>query len=93
MIFHYDTFTSFGSRQLCEAAYLCSSGVPVRVLVSPTNLWQMKQTYENLPLLSPNQRPEVIPLKFQDTHLNVSRMMSMMAVGDKDGPLPLYIEV
>lgn len=94
IVFHYDTFTSYGSRQLCEAAYLCSSGVPVKVLVSPTNFWRMKQTYENLPLSSPSSRkPEVVPMKFQDKHLDVTRMMSMMAVSDKDGPIPLYIEV
>lgn len=94
IIFHYDTFTSYGSRQLCEAAYLCSSGVPVKVLVSPTNFWRMKQTYENLPISSPSMRkPEVIPMKFQHKHLDVTRMMSMMAVSDKDGPVPLYIEV
>lgn len=94
IVFHYDTFTSYGGRQLCEAAYLCSSGIPVRVLVSPTNFWRMKQTYENLPLLSPSSRkPEVVPMKFQDKHLDVTRMMSMMAVSDKDGPIPLYIEV
>lgn len=49
IVFHYDTFTSYGSRQLCETVYLCSSGVSVKVLVSPTNFWRMKQTYENLP--------------------------------------------
>ena len=94
IVFHYDTFTSYGSRQLCEAAYLCSSGVPVKVLVSPTNFWRMKQTYENLPLSTPGSRkPEVVRMKFQDKHLDVARMMSMMAVSDKDGPIPLYIEV
>ncbi len=94
IIFHYDTFTSYESGQLCEAAYLCSSGVPVKVLVSPTNLWRMKRTYENLPLSSPGSRkPEVVAMKFQDKHLDVTRMMSMMAVSDKDGPIPLYIEV
>ncbi len=94
IVFHYDTFTSYGSRQLCEAAYLCSAGVPVKVLVSPTNFWRMRQTYENLPLSSPTSRkPEVIPMKFHDKHLDVTRMMNMMAVSDKDGPVPLYIEV
>ena len=94
IVFHYDTFTSYGSRQLCEAAYLCSAGVPVKVLVSPTNFWRMKQTYENLPLLSPiSRKPEVVPMKFHDKHLDVTRMMNMMAVSDKDGPVPLYIEV
>lgn len=94
IVFHYDSFTSYGSRQLCEAAYLCSSGVPVTVLVSPTNFWRMKQMYENLPLSSSSMRkPKVVSMKFQNTHLDVTRMMSMMAVSDKDGPIPLYIEV
>lgn len=94
IVFHYDTFTSYGSKQLCEAAYLCSAGVPVKVLVSPTNLWRMRQMYENLPLSSPTSRkPEVVPMKFLDKHLDVTRMKNLMAVSDKDGPVPLYIEV
>ena len=94
IVFHYDTFTSYGSRQLCEAAYLCSAGVPVKVLVSPTNFWRMRQMYENLPLSSPTSRkPEVVPMKFLEKHLDVTRMKNMMAVSDKDGPVPLYIEV
>lgn len=94
IVFHYDNFTSYGSSQICEAAYLCSSDVPVKALVSPTNFWRMKQMYENLPLSSTTcRRPEIIPLKFQDKHLDVTRMMSMMAVSDRDGPIPLYIEV
>ena len=94
MVFHYDTFSSYGSRQLCEVAYLCSAGIPVKVLVSPTNAWRMKETYESLPLSSPHARkPQVMPMKFQEKHLDVSKIMSLMAVGDKDGPTPLYIEV
>lgn len=31
LVLHYDKFTAFSSTQLCEAAYLCSSGIPVRV--------------------------------------------------------------
>lgn len=94
MVFHYDSFVSIGSKQLCEAAYLCSAGVPVRVLVSPTNYWQMKRAYEGISESSASgNKPQVVPIKFQDKHLNVSRMMSMMAVSDKDGPPPLYIEV
>ncbi|BDD62803.1 hypothetical protein MPDQ_006097 [Monascus purpureus] len=48
MVVHHDKFTSF-SGMLCEAAYLCSSNIPVRVLVSPTNYAAMKEAYENLP--------------------------------------------
>ena len=50
--------------------------------------------YENLPLSSPtSQKPEVVPMKFLDKHLDVTRIKNMMAVSDKDGPVPLYIEV
>ena len=94
MVFHYDTFTSYGSNQVCEAAYLCSSGISVRVLVSPTNYWRMKDTYENLPgLPSDTQKPEVIAMKFQDKHLDVTRIKNLMAVNEKEGCVPLYIEV
>ena len=94
MVFHYDTFTSYGSNQVCEAAYLCSSGIPVRVLVSSTNFWTMKEAYENLPNLpAGTQKPEVIAMKFQNRHLDVMRMMNLMAVNKKEGAVPLYIEV
>ena len=94
MVFHYNTFTSYGSNQVCEAAYLCSSGVPVKVLVSPTNYWRMKDAYENLPGLPADaQKPEVIAMKFHDRHLDVTRMKNLMAVNEKEGAMPLYIEV
>ena len=94
IVFHYDRFTSFASNQICESAYLCSAGIPVKVLVSPTNYWHMKTAYHNLPGLPANARkPEVIPLLFNEKHLDVSRMMNLMCVSEKDGPMPLYIEV
>ena len=94
LVFHYDAFTSYGGNQPCEAAYLCSSGVPVNVLVSPTNYWRMKQVYENLPHLHSNSRkPKVIAMRFKDKQLDAPKMMSMMAVNDKEGPVPLYMEV
>ncbi|MCJ1245582.1 hypothetical protein MMC30_002786 [Trapelia coarctata] len=93
MVFHYDPFTSFASSQLCEAAFLCSSGTPVRVLVSATNYWRMKEIYQNLPGVPADKMPEVIPLRFEEQQLNVSRMMNLMAVNKNDGPMPLYIEV
>ena len=94
LVFHYDKYSSYTSSQICEAAYLCSSGIPVKVLVSPTNLWRMKAAYENMPgLRAGDRKPEVIPLRFSEQNLDVSRMMNMMAVKEKDGPVPLYIEV
>jgi hypothetical protein len=94
IIFHYDTFTAVASGQICEAAYLCSSGIPVRVLVSPSNYHTMKRLYSKLPGLSGgSKRPEVVPLLLKEKHLNIERMMMLMAVSDGNGPLPLYLEV
>ncbi len=76
MVFHYDKFTSDSSTQLCELAYLCSSGIPVRVLVSPSNFAAMHNLYTNLPGLPPGvPRPQVIPLRIREQYLNVSRMI------------------
>ncbi|MCJ1440762.1 MAG: hypothetical protein MMC23_001248 [Stictis urceolatum] len=93
IVFHYDKFTSYGGNQLCEAAYLCSSNIPVKVLVSPTNFWNMRERYSELPGLAGKRKPEVVPMKFRDKQLDVSRMMVLMAVSDQPGPTPLYIEV
>ena len=94
IVFHYDIFTFYESRQLCEATYLCFFDVPVKVLISPTNFWWMKQSYENLSLSSSSKwNPEVFSMKFQNKHLNVTRMMSMMAVNNKNGFILLYIEI
>ena len=94
IVFHYDKFSSYTSSQICEEAYLCSSDIPVKVLVSPTNFWRMKAAYGDMPGLEASRnKPEVIPLRFSEKQLDVSRMMNMMAVKEKDGPIPLYIEV
>lgn len=93
MVFHYDRFTSGVSFQVCEAAFLCSSGTPVRVLVSATNHWQMEDIYKALPGVPADKMPEVVPITFNERQLNVSRIMSLMAVNKNDGPMPLYIQV
>ncbi|KAA6409421.1 MAG: hypothetical protein FRX48_06974 [Lasallia pustulata] len=94
IVFHYDKFTSFASNQICEAAYLCSSGIPVRVLVSPSNFWRMRQAYSNMPGLPASaKKPVVAPMLLKERHLDVERMMNLMAVTEKDGPMPLYMEV
>ena len=94
IVFHYDKFSSFSSAQVCEAAYLCSSGIPVRVLVSPSNYWGMKRTYSNLPGLPIGaQKPQVTPFLLRDQHLDVERIMNLMAVKGKEDGIPLYIEV
>ena len=94
IVFHYDKFSSFSSSQICEAAYLCSAGIPVRVLVSPSNFWRMKKAYENLPGLAAGAtKPVVKALLLKETHLDVERLMKLMAVDGSDKAMPLYIEV
>jgi hypothetical protein len=94
LVFHYDKFTSATTTQLCEAAYLCSSGVPVRVLVSPSNYHNMVRLYSNLPGLPPHVRPpRVVPLYLQEQQLNASNMLSLMAASNGSKSAPLYLEV
>ncbi|KAI6080541.1 hypothetical protein F4821DRAFT_275858 [Hypoxylon rubiginosum] len=38
IVLHYDNYASYSSAQICEQAYICSSGIPVTVLVSPSNI-------------------------------------------------------
>ena len=94
MVFHYDKFTGFSSTQVCEAAYLSSCGIPVKVLVSPSNLGRMRRAYENLPGFPRDaKKPVVAPLLLHEKQLNVERMMKLMAVDEKDGKMALYMEV
>lgn len=93
LVFHYDSFTSMAGGQVSEAAYLCSSGLAVRVLVSPTNLAAMKNLYSNMPGLPPGcAGPTVNPLFLHERYLNAERLMTLMAAGSVDGPIPLYLQ-
>lgn len=93
IVFHYDKFSGFASSQICEAAYLCSSGIRVRVIVSLSNYSRMKKLYKNLPGIDKKLQPEVVPLLLKESQLNVERMMKLMAVNEKEGSKPLYMEV
>ena len=94
MVFHYDKFNSCSSSQICEAAYLSSSGIPVKVLVSPSNYKTMKEAYENMPGFPQDaEKPVVAPLILFEEQLNLERMMTLMAAEEKDGKMPLYMEV
>ncbi|KAJ5418048.1 uncharacterized protein N7487_001598 [Penicillium crustosum] len=90
LVIHYDKFTAFSSTQLCEAAYLHSSDIPVRVLVSPTNYLAMKKAYERL--TGGSKRLKVQPLYLPQKDLNISMMKTLMGIGSK-AEQPLYIEV
>jgi hypothetical protein len=91
---HYDKFTAFSSTQLCEAACLCSSGIPVRVLVSPTNYANMKEAYSNVPGLGDVAKKylTVEPMYLPQESLNLSMMKTLMGI-DNMKEQPLYVEV
>lgn len=97
--FHYDNYANDSSLQLCEAAYMCSNPqTPVTVLVSPSNIWAMKRLYENLPGLPPGApRPRVLPCYLSEDHLNIARILKLMASSPTPGAEqkqgPLYMEV
>lgn len=94
IVFHYDKFTAFASTQLCEAAYLCSAGIPVRVLVSPSNFHAMQRLYANMPGIPTSvPKPKVVPMYFREQHLNISMMKTLMGVGGGENGTPLYMEV
>lgn len=94
MVFHYDKFTGLGKSQICEASYLISAGIPVTVLVSSSNFYRMQGIYKDLPKLPSNApKPKVAPLLLEQKHLNIERMMKLMAVDEKEGKMSLYMEV
>ncbi|KGO61974.1 hypothetical protein PEX2_014700 [Penicillium expansum] len=90
LVIHYDKFTAFSSMQLCEAAYLHSSDIPVRVLVSPTNYLAMKKAYQALS--GGSNMLKVQPLYLPQKDLNIGMMKTLMGIGNRTEQ-PLYIEV
>ncbi|KAL9639348.1 MAG: hypothetical protein Q9164_000983, partial [Protoblastenia rupestris] len=93
LVFHYDSFTSDFAGQACEAAYLCSSGIDVTILVSPSNLSNMVELYENLPGLAVSApKPKVESLLLDQKYLNAERLMVLMAAGNSEGAIPLYMQ-
>lgn len=92
IVLHYDQFSNVSSGQLCEAAYLCSAGVPVTVLVCPTSLNIMKKRYENLlGRRGGSFNLRVRPFYLKDDQLSTEIMMTLMAVDDVSERTPLYI--
>ncbi|KAI9751891.1 MAG: hypothetical protein M4579_005848 [Chaenotheca gracillima] len=83
LVFHYD----YDSEQKCEAAFVHSDDSPVRVLVPPSNFWERAKAYEAA-------IPGVLvqPFLLKEGDLTMDMMMSLMAVNNTEGPLPLYIE-
>ena len=94
IVFHWDRYSSYGTHQLCEAAYLVSRGIPVKVLVSRSNEHNMRKIYENLPgLENCNNKPVVVPMMLNEEKLDVTRMLTMMGIKGEEKDLPLYMEV
>lgn len=93
VVFHYDKFTGFSNTQLYEASYLCSSQIPVRVLVSPTNFMSVKNAYTNLVGLgNVSRKLKLEPMYLPTKGLNISMMKTLMGF-DNVSNQPLYIEV
>jgi len=88
IVFHYDNNSFAG---VCEAAYLSSAGIPVTVLVSPSNKVRLQEIYKKVP--GGGGAIKIEPLKFLPEHLSAERMMKLMAFNDKEGTVPLYMEV
>ncbi|KAB2574822.1 hypothetical protein DBV05_g6553 [Lasiodiplodia theobromae] len=88
IVFHADALTAGG---VCEAAHLCSAGVPVNVLVSPSNYWRLHQAYSKIE--DPKRCLRVKRMKLKPRHLNVERMLALMAFNESSGRVPLYMEV
>ncbi|KAL1649546.1 hypothetical protein SLS58_001603 [Diplodia intermedia] len=88
IVFHAD---ALAAGSVCEAAHLCSAGVSVNVLVSPSNYWRLRQAYGKIP--DPKRCLKVRQLRLKPKHLNVERMLALMAFNESSGRVPLYMEV
>ncbi|KAF9249632.1 hypothetical protein DTO006G1_6702 [Penicillium roqueforti] len=85
VVFHYDTFICDNGGSPCEAAFLASNpDIKVRVLCAPTNLRTIQGTYSRFNI-------KVEALQIDQADLNTRRMLDLMAVGQDNGPLPLYM--
>lgn len=87
LAFHYDVCAS---NPVAEAATLAASGIKTRVLVSPSNFHKLKSLYESS---EGHENIEVLPLRFQDHHLDIDAMHKLMAISESEGSVPLYMEV
>ena len=93
MVFHYDQFSSHVASQVCEAAYLSSPELSVRVMVSPTNYNSMVKLYSNLPGLEGKPKPRVIPFHIKESQLSTEIMKKLMSCAEPEVVMPLYLEV
>lgn len=91
---HYNEYSSNVSSQPSEAAFLASimpeykknykKSIPVKVLTSPSNFYNLEKMYSQIPNVN------VCPFLLQPQHLNIATMLSLMSMGKKDS-MPLYM--
>lgn len=61
-----------------------TKSIPVRVLTSPSNFYNLEAMYLQIPGV------RVQPFRLQPRHLNIATMLSLMSMGKKDSK-PLYM--
>ncbi|KAI1491438.1 hypothetical protein F5X96DRAFT_631653 [Biscogniauxia mediterranea] len=84
IVFHYDNYLSDTGGTPCEAAYLSSDPrVKVRVLCSPSNISNVKNTYSSFKNIT------VEELRLDESDLNTKRMLDLMSF-DKNPPLYMH---
>ncbi|GAB1737742.1 hypothetical protein NU219Hw_g2152t1 [Hortaea werneckii] len=88
VVFNYDSDLS---NVTAETASLCSRGIKVRVLVSPSNYVALGKAYKSIRGAEKNLSVEKLLLG--DADLNLSRMKRLMAFSDEEQDVPLYMEV
>jgi hypothetical protein len=88
LVCHYDEFGSSQASQLRAAAYMCSQGITVRVIVSDASFHRRKRLYWSLPGL-PAGCPQAMVVRFClfQEHLSYQNMKILMNVRD-DEPKP-----
>lgn len=86
VVFHYDSMDS----SYCEAAHLCSQGIQVNVLVSPSNYQNLQTKYGTLP--GADKHLQVQRLWLHGSHLTTERIKRLMAFGDDSDQPPLYLQ-
>lgn len=92
LVLQYDEYSSMMSSKPSEAAFLASvmpqyaqeRPVPLRVLVSPTNLRNLEKIYSQIPNI------EIRPFRLQPKHLTISMMLSLMSISQSTA-MPLYM--
>ncbi|KAL4907068.1 hypothetical protein BDW74DRAFT_150179 [Aspergillus multicolor] len=93
LVLHFNEYSSNANSQPSEAAFLASilpqynlqqKPIPLRVLVSPTNFYNLSKMYSHIPNV------EVRRFKIDPGHLNISMMLTLMSMSEGRS-MPLYM--